>query len=1773
MKDLNLFRKSARGSEGSTLASTVVRPSFDRRNWRLKHIAFMLLFLLGSLNVWAELPESPTWEAKALADIADGSTIIIISNSTQATNIALPAAGAGTSNPPKKACTVSTTDGVSTITPPTGTTLQDLAWTVSKQTSTWKFYVEGSTTKRLYLTGLSSNTAVRVGDASSDYDNFVMGTGSKLLEAMNGTNRGGRFVGPNDNNGTDWRSYNSETGTNYKSAQLTFYVLKEESGDDVTVKTLKSIALSGQTTSFYQNTAFAFDGTCTATYSVTKNDVAQADEQKVVTPTSVSSPDMTTLGDKEVTVTFTDGEVSKEAKYTITVTEAPAAATYEKVTSTGDITDGEYLIVYETGNVAFNGALTTLDAVGNTVAVTINEGIITGSVAIDAAVFAIDMENMTIQSKSGYYIGITSYGNGLASNQNTSYAHQNITIDDNGNALLFFQQASWNSSKNGKMQLCYNEASNQTRFRYYKEGGQKAIQLYKKVEGAIKPAAGLAYAEADKNNLVKVGASFTAPTLTNPNSLTVAYTSSDDNVVAVDANSGALTIKAAGKAEITASFAGNDDYKAGSATYTIFVAEQAGTAGDPLTEASAKALIDLGCTLSAHVTGVAASQNATNYTITLSGGFEFYKVKDLNNVDFTSAYVSAGDEVTAFGQLTKFNSTYELANGCYLTSYTASTISKTHIANDQATAYTVAQALVYAADAVTYDLDDEVYVRGKVAVASTGLFSEKYLTYSISDDGTNENVLKVYNGLGINGAAFTSKDDIKVGDILIIKGKLFNYQGTLELNADNELVWKKPVATIAIDNMALEFEEEKTISATITPDAAVSTVSYSIKEGSDDCITLATGKVTAKSVAGTATIIATIDATDDYEGATKEFTVTVAAPDTRKVANSAEAGFTATSGNLVPADIAFESFRGGNSSNDPIVYNNTKGIRLYQRSGTNAYGNFVTLTAAHGYKIDQVVITATNSFESTTVAYSVDGNETLSESENVSASGTYSTPTGLNVESINILNTGTGSSGRLEIASIKVYYTGEAATIDHYELGGTYTTEFETGDEFNHDGLIVYAAYDAEGEDKVDITASCTFSEPDMSVAGEKTIEITYNEAVVKSYQINVTEAAPDTRKVANSPATFTATSGYMTPADIKYEAFKGNSGTAPAIYNEGIRLYQEGGYITISAVKGCKIDEVQVTSTGTYDCSSVVYTVNDNEAELGDAAVEKESTYKTAKGLNADKVNIICKGTSKTDRLEIASIKVWYTGEAATIDHYELGGTYATEFEKNAEFNHDGLIVYAAYDAQGDDKEDITAECTFSTPDMSEAGEKTIDITYKEVVVKSYTITVNASGKENPALAYSPASATITAGDTWTAPILSNTFNVSPITYSSDKESVATVDENGVIALAGGYGTAVITAHFDETAAYIESEATYTITVNKPAATPTSTIYRKVTATADITDGEYLIVYEGDATHDAAVFDGSLDNVDQAMKALPATIVSDEIAGNTDLDAAVFTIDVAAGSLQSASGSYIGREENSNGMNRSTSEAYVNTFAITDGAAVIAGSAGPTIRYNYASDQLRFRYYKTGQQAIQLYKKVVVEPVYEEVRSGLTAGNYYTICYKKKMTAIKGATLWSFIGKDASFAYLEEASAPFDAGKPYILYAESGKLEAVLEGDAVDASAIVANGAIHGTFSPMDQEALNGAGDNIYLVIGNQLRRVDGQTGNSLPAYRAYVDLDEITGGAPSLMPGRKVRSMPMQGQVATGVESIQTSEIRNQKVLINGQLFILRGEKMYNANGQLVK
>ena len=131
-----------------------------------------------------------------------------------------------------------------------------------------------------------------------------------------------------------------------KSIEVTYEAGGSGEGP-VVVKTLKSIAVSGMTTEFKQNAAFAFDGECTATYSVTEDDVPVADQNAKVTPTSVSEPDMSTVGTKEVTVSYTEGEITKEAKYEITIVEAPSTGTFALFD--GEIEEGDYLITYDNG--------------------------------------------------------------------------------------------------------------------------------------------------------------------------------------------------------------------------------------------------------------------------------------------------------------------------------------------------------------------------------------------------------------------------------------------------------------------------------------------------------------------------------------------------------------------------------------------------------------------------------------------------------------------------------------------------------------------------------------------------------------------------------------------------------------------------------------------------------------------------------------------------------------------------------------------------------------------------------------------------------------------------------------------------------------------------------------------------------------------------------------------------------------------------------------------------------------------------------------------------------------------------------------------------------------------------------------------------------------------------------------------------------------------------------------------------------------------------------
>lgn len=89
--------------------------------------------------------------------------------------------------------------------------------------------------------------------------------------------------------------------------------------------TLSSISVSGQTTTYQKGNAFSFDGICTATFA--------NGYQKVVTPTSVTSPDMSIGGIKTIIVSFTYNGNTRTTSYDITVNSTRVVI--EETTTTG----------------------------------------------------------------------------------------------------------------------------------------------------------------------------------------------------------------------------------------------------------------------------------------------------------------------------------------------------------------------------------------------------------------------------------------------------------------------------------------------------------------------------------------------------------------------------------------------------------------------------------------------------------------------------------------------------------------------------------------------------------------------------------------------------------------------------------------------------------------------------------------------------------------------------------------------------------------------------------------------------------------------------------------------------------------------------------------------------------------------------------------------------------------------------------------------------------------------------------------------------------------------------------------------------------------------------------------------------------------------------------------------------------------------------------------------------------------------------------------------
>ena len=188
------------------------------------------------------------------------------------------------------------------------------------------------------------------------------------------------------------------------------------------------------------------------------------------------------------------------------------------------------------------------------------------------------------------------------------------------------------------------------------------------------------------------------------------------------------------------------------------------------------------------------------------------------------------------------------------------------------------------------------------------------------------------------------------------------------------------------------------------------------------------------------------------------------------------------------------------------------------------------------------------------------------------------------------------------------------------------------------------------------------------------------------------------------------------------------------------------------------------------------------------------------------------------------------------------------------------------------------------------------------------------------------------------------------------------------------------------------------------------------------------------------------------------------------------------------------------------------------------------------------------------------------------------TLCWTNN-AILGGATLYEFQGKNENnyLVFDEVAENRLEAGKPYIFMPENGSTEIKLYNTDSDPALTEDQEPVNHMYGTITGKTLvPGQDDNMYYFSASHIWAVkDFNVNIDVPAYYCYVDYVAVLNDnpAPAAAPGRRRVTMGVQGeQVVTGMENLNASE-QPVKLLINGQIFILRGEKLFDATGRLVK
>ncbi len=235
--------------------------------------------------------------------------------------------------------------------------------------------------------------------------------------------------------------------------------------------------------------------------------------------------------------------------------------------------------------------------------------------------------------------------------------------------------------------------------------------------------------------------------------------------------------------------------------------------------------------------------------------------------------------------------------------------------------------------------------------------------------------------------------------------------------------------------------------------------------------------------------------------------------------------------------------------------------------------------------------------------------------------------------------------------------------------------------------------------------------------------------------------------------------------------------------------------------------------------------------------------------------------------------------------------------------------------------------------------------------------------------------------------------------------------------------------------------------------------------------------------------------------------------------------------------------------------------YATTSSADYVSGMSSAL--------QLPGTYYLCCDNSIRLCElSVQLYPI--DVTRAMTQGRFGTICYPNGGYLV-GAMLLeiAYFDPDQKKIFFDEViGGKMIAGAPYLFLPNEGVDKfAITYTDNLNAEA----GHHNGLYGSYTQEALPADG-NHYIMLNNQYCKVV-EANTYVGANRAYILLDKIGNDPVAPAYGRRRVSMSVNTKdEAQGFENLQSGD-QPMKVMIDGTLYIIRGEKVFDATGRLVK